>query len=110
MFLHAAGWGLLASSGLLIGAVLAIVLKPRLSHRVIAAIMGFGGGVLIAVVAANLMESAFTNGGPVAATLGFLAGATAFCSINWLLAQHGARHRNRCGDCVEQPTEAEYKG
>ncbi|MGH7467380.1 MAG: ZIP family metal transporter [Longimicrobiales bacterium] len=72
--------------------------------------MGFGGGVLIAVLAVNLMESAFTDGGPIAATFGFLSGAAAFSAINWGLAQHGARHRNRCGDCVEQPSEAEHKG
>jgi len=110
MFVQAACWGLLASSGLVIGAVSAIAFKRRLSHRIIAAIMGFGGGVLIAVIAVNLMESAFTGGGPIAATLGFLSGATAFSAINWGLAQHGARHRNRCGDCVEQPSEAEHKG
>jgi ZIP family zinc transporter len=96
LFVQAACWGLLASSGLLIGALLAVTLERRLSHRSIAAIMGFGGGVLIAVLALHLMESAFAQGGPIAATFGFLSGATAFSAINWRLAQHGARRRNRC--------------
>ena len=108
--MEAACWGLLASSGLLLGAVPALAFRSRLSHRIVAAIMGFGGGVLIAVLAFDLLESAFMDGGPIAVTLGFLSGATAFCSINWHLAQRGARHRNRCGDCVEQPSEADQRG
>ena len=100
MFAQAACWGLLAGSGLLIGAVVAVALDGQLSHRVVAAIMGFGGGVLIAVLSVDLMASAF-DGGPVAATFGVLFGATAFSAINWRLAQDGARHRNRCGECVQ---------
>ena len=109
-FVDAGCWGLLASSGLFIGAMPALAFKRRLSHGIIAAIMGFGGGVLIALLAVDLMESAFTDGGPFAAAFGFLSGATAFCAINWGLAQRGARHRNRCGDCVEQASEADYRG
>lgn len=104
----AAVWGVLAASGLLIGAFVASF--GRLSHRVIASTMGFGGGVLIAVLSINLMGSAFQEGGATAATLGFLFGATIFCTINWLLARHGARHRNRCGECVEQPSEVDHRG
>lgn len=103
-------WGLLAGSGLLIGAVAAFTFDGRLSHRFIAATMGFGGGVLIAVLSIHLMESAYDDGGPMAASMGFLLGATAFSTINWRLAKNGARHRNRCGECVEQPSEAEHEG
>ena len=110
MYLQAACWGLLAGSGLLLGAAIAVAFTRRLSHRIIAAVMGFGGGVLIAVLSVDLMDAAFDDGGPVAATVGFLFGATAFCAINWRLAQSGARHRNRCGDCVAQPSEAEHGG
>ena len=45
MFAQAALWGVLAGSGLLIGAAVAVVFDHRLSHRVIATVMGFGGGV-----------------------------------------------------------------
>ena len=110
MFAQAALWGLLAGSGLLVGAVVAVAFDGRLSHRVIAAIIGFGGGVLIAVLSVDLMDSAFQGGGPTAAAFGFLLGATAFCAINWRLGQHGGRHRNRCGECVAQPSEAEHRG
>ena len=98
---QAAVWGLLAGSGLLIGAVVAVGFGGRLSHRINATGMGFGGGVLIVVLSIDLIEPAFRDGGPMAATLGFLFGATMFCAINWRLAQQGARHRNRCGECAE---------
>lgn len=107
---YAALWGLIAGSGLLIGAGAAVAFQGRLSHRLVAGIMGFGGGVLIAVLSVNLMDTAFRDGGPAAATVGFLFGATAFSAINWRLARHGARHRNRCGECVEQPSEAQHSG
>jgi ZIP family zinc transporter len=108
MVAQVALWGVLAASGLLIGALVASF--GRLSHRVIAGVMGFGGGVLIAVLSIDLMDSAFREGGPVAATIGFLVGGITFCTINWRLARHGARHRNRCGECVAQTSEAEHKG
>jgi ZIP family zinc transporter len=110
MFAQAAFWGLLAGSGLLVGAAVAVVLERRLSHRAIAAVMGFGGGVLVAVLSIDLMESAFRDGGPAAATIGFLLGATVFSSVNWRLAQYGAGDRNRCGACAGQPSEAERGG
>ena len=110
MVLQAALWGLFAASGLLIGAVVAVALDARLSHRKVAAVMGFGGGVLIAVFSVDLMDSAFRDGGAVAAASGLLLGAAVFCVLNWRLAQHGARHRNRCGTCVAQTSEAEHKG
>ena len=50
------GWGLLAASSLVIGAVLAFLLPDRL--RVIGLIMGFGAGVLISAVAFDLVEEA----------------------------------------------------
>jgi ZIP family zinc transporter len=108
MVAQAACWGLLAASGLLIGAIIASF--GRLSHRGVAGAMGFGGGVLIAVLSINLMGSAFAEGGAMAATFGFLTGAVTFSTINWRLAERGARHRNRCGECVKQPSEADHKG
>ncbi|WP_373048544.1 ZIP family metal transporter [Vulgatibacter sp.] len=107
---QAVAWGLIAGSGLLLGAVAAVSLSGRLPHRVIAGTMSFGGGVLIAQLSVDLMEAAFRRGGPAAATAGFLAGAVVFCSANWRLSRAGARHRNRCGGCVQQPTESQHPG
>ena len=33
-----------------------------------------------------------------------------FSSVNWLLSRHGAQHRKRCGECVEQPKEEQQPG
>ena len=33
-----------------------------------------------------------------------------FSSVNWLLSRHGAKHRKRCGECVEQPREEQQPG
>ena len=50
------GWGTLAASSLVIGALVA--LRFRISLRVIGLIMGFGAGVLISAVAFDLIEEA----------------------------------------------------
>ena len=50
------GWGTLAASSLVIGAVLAMVL--RINIRTIGLIMGFGAGVMISAVAFDLVEEA----------------------------------------------------
>ena len=52
----ALGWGTLAASSLVIGAILA--LQFRISVRAIGLIMGFGAGVLISAVAFDLVEEA----------------------------------------------------
>jgi ZIP family zinc transporter len=50
------GWGLLAGSSLVIGAVIAFLI--RIPLRVIGLIMGFGAGVLISAVAFDLVDEA----------------------------------------------------
>jgi zinc transporter, ZIP family len=50
------GWGTLAASSLVIGAIVALVFS--LSLRVIGLIMGFGAGVLISAVSFDLVEEA----------------------------------------------------
>jgi ZIP family zinc transporter len=96
--LQAALWGLLSGSALLIGA-LAGWFTP-LSRRTIAAIMGFGAGVLISALSFDLMDEAWRRAdhagsgfAPVAG--GFLAGAAIFTACNYALGLWGARHRKR---------------
>lgn len=101
-------WGLLAGAGLLIGA--AVAFFNDLPHRLIAAVMGFGGGVLIALLSVHLMEEAFAEGGAVPTIGGVLLGAFVFSGVNWVLSKRGAKHRKRCGECVEQPKESDVKG
>jgi ZIP family zinc transporter len=72
--------------------------------------MGFGAGVLLSVLAFELMNKAAEQGSLISAITSSLVGALVFCAVNWFLSQHGAKNRKRCGDCVQQPTEAEQKG
>ena len=71
------GWGTLAASSLVIGALVA--LRFHLSLRVIGLIMGFGAGVLISALSFDLVEEAIdksSGDGWVAA--GFFAGCFVF--------------------------------
>ena len=66
----------------------------ELPHCVIAAVMGFGSGVLVHVLATQLIRESVESG-RLSATLGsFMVGAAVFSGANWLLSKHGAEHRN----------------
>jgi ZIP family zinc transporter len=95
-WMWAGTWGLVAGSALLIGA--AIGYFARVPQRLIAAIMAFGGGVLISALSFDLMDEAYQRGGFGAAAVGFVAGAAVFTAANWYLAYRGARHRKRSGE------------
>lgn len=69
-------FGVLAASGLLAGAITGLLTKP--SQRVVAAVMAFGSGTLLAAMAFDLCEQAFRKGGPTLLVIGFLAGAFLF--------------------------------
>jgi zinc transporter, ZIP family len=107
-WLQAAGWGLLSASGLLIGVVAGYYASLR--HTAVARAMTFASGVLLAVVAVDLVIKARVAASLYWAVFGLLGGAAVFSSVNWLLARHGANHRKRCGECVEQPKEDEQPG
>jgi ZIP family zinc transporter len=99
-------WGLVAGSALLVGAAVAyFAYVPR---RWIAAVMAFGGGVLISALSFDLMDEAYQRGGFDSTAVGFLGGAAIYTAANWYLAHHGARHRKRSGP--QQPSESEEGG
>jgi zinc transporter, ZIP family len=105
---QAAGWGFLSASGLLIGAVGGYFTWLR--HTGIARVMTFASGVLLAVVAVDLVIEARDAASLQWTVIGLLCGAAVFSSVNWLLSRRGARHRKRCGECVEQPKEEQQPG
>jgi zinc transporter, ZIP family len=88
-------WGFVAGSALLLGA--AVGYLAAVPQRVIAAIMAFGGGVLISALAFDLMDDAYRRGGYDATAAGFLGGAAVYTAANWYLARRGAKHRKRSG-------------
>lgn len=99
-------WGLIAGIALLIGAACGYLAPvPR---RIVAAIMGFGGGVLISALAFDLMNDAYSRGGFDSTSIGFIAGAIIYTAATWSLDRHGARHRKRSGN--QQPSESEQPG
>jgi zinc transporter, ZIP family len=94
------GWGLLAASSLVLGAVLA--LSFRFSPRLIGLIMGFGAGVLISAVAFDLVEEAVdtasTNG---AVLFGIFAGCGAFFGGDVLIDRFGGADRKDAAGAQE---------
>src|SRR5215510_9776262 len=106
--MQAAGRGLLSASGLLVGAVGGYY--ASLQHRTIARVMTFAAGVLLAVVAVDLLIEARDVASLHWMVMGLLFGAAVFSWVNWLLSLRGAKHRKRCGECVEQPTEEQQPG
>ncbi len=107
-WLQAASWGLVSASGLLIGALGGYY--TSLQHRTIARVMTFASGVLLAVVAMDLVIDARGAVSLHWIVMGLLCGAAVFSFVNWLISRHGAMHRKRCGECVEQPTEEQQPG
>ncbi|MFI0356041.1 ZIP family metal transporter [Actinomadura sp. 9N407] len=93
--LQAGGWGLLAGSALVLGALAGYLI--RVPRRVVAGVMAFGSGVLISAVAYDLIEDAHDRGGLAPTAAGAAAGALIYTGANVLLARQGARHRKRSG-------------
>ncbi|WP_424185389.1 ZIP family metal transporter [Actinokineospora sp. G85] len=104
--LEAGGWGLLAGSALLLGALFGFLVKvPR---KFVASVMAFGSGVLLSAVSFDLIAEAAEQGGLVATAVGAVAGALVYTGANVVLARRGARHRKRSGD--QQPSESDQAG
>lgn len=106
VWMQAGVWGLVAGSALLVGAGIAYF--AHVPRRWIAAVMAFGGGVLISALSFDLMDEAYRRGGFDSTAAGFLGGAAIYTTANWYLAHHGARHRKRSGP--QQPSESEQSG
>jgi ZIP family zinc transporter len=98
----------LSASGLLIGAIGGYYLS--LEHTLIARTMTFASGVLLAVVALDLVINARAAASLHLTVIGLLCGAAVFSSVNWLLSRYGAKDRKRCGECVKQPEEERQPG
>jgi zinc transporter, ZIP family len=89
---EAFGWGLLASSSLLIGGLLA--LRFRIGNRLLGLVMAFGAGVLISAVAYELVQEAFeTSAGAGGVGWGLFAGALVFFAGDALIDRMGGDSR-----------------
>jgi zinc transporter, ZIP family len=96
------GWGTLAASSLVIGAIFALVF--RISLRVIGLIMGFGAGVLISALAFDLVQEATEkSSGNGWAIAGLFAGCGVFFGGDRLIDRLGGGDR-------KDPTGAQEEG
>lgn len=90
------GWGLAAGGSLVIGAVAGVVL--RLPARVAAGITAFGGGVLLAAVAFELVPEADARAGLWPTAAGLLAGMLVYVVADaWVTRNEHMRTTRRSG-------------
>ncbi|MEJ3745927.1 zinc permease [Actinomycetes bacterium KLBMP 9797] len=101
-------FGLIASTPLVIGAVLG--LRLRLPQRLLAMMLAFAAGSLITALAFELFEHSYERGGAVPAGLGFAAGAAVFTVVSaWLDRQVEHRAGGQAGS-PKLDTEAASTG
>jgi zinc transporter, ZIP family len=92
----AAGWGALVGGSLIVGAVTAAAL--RLPERVAATITAFGGGILLAAVALELVPEADGQAGLPLTAGGLVAGTLAYVGIDaWLNRDEKRKQMRRSG-------------
>lgn len=91
-----AAWGLLIGASLVAGAVVASA--TRLPERVAATITAFGGGVLLAAVALELVPEADTQVGASGTAIGLLAGMLVYVAADsWLTRDQVVKAARRSG-------------
>lgn len=86
--LAALGWGALATSSLLVGAVLALV--RSWSDRVVGLVLGFGAGALIASVSFELAQEGVRIGGAWPVATGLAVGGATFYLANRAVGKRSA--------------------
>jgi ZIP family zinc transporter len=88
------GWGLAVGASLVAGALLAALLE--LPERVAATVTAFGGGILLAAVALELVPEADREAGPALTAAGLLAGTLVYVGADaWLNRDPGMRTMRR---------------
>ena len=91
-----AGWGLVVGGSLLAGAVMAALL--RLPARLAATVTAFGGGILLAAIALELVPEADDGAGAALTAAGLLAGTLIYVGADaWLNREPGMRAMRRSG-------------
>ena len=83
----ALGWGALAASSLVAGAVLALV--RHWSDRTVGAVLAFGAGALISAVSFELAEEGVRIGGKASVAIGLAAGAIVYFVLDRIVERLG---------------------
>src|SRR4051812_5790051 len=84
---EALGWGALAASSLVVGALLA--LARRWSDRTVGVVLSFGAGALISSVSFELAEEGTRIGSYAAVGLGLAAGALVYFTLDRMVDRMG---------------------
>lgn len=93
----AAGWGALAASSLVIGALLGLM--RRWPSRTVGVVLAFGAGALISAVSFDLAEEGARVGGGGSVALGLAAGALAYFAADRALERAG-RPKDEAGSAL----------
>src|SRR5213075_2475388 len=88
----AIGWGALAASSLVIGALLG--LARSWSRRPVGLVLAFGAGALISAVSFDLAQEGAQVGDPAVAGLGLAIGAVTYFALDRLLVRRGGGSEN----------------
>ena len=106
------GWGLLIGASLLAGAVVAAVAK--LPDRVAALLTAFGGGILFAAVALELVPEADREAGAPLTVVGLLVGTLVYVGADAALNRSASRkamrrsgHAAAAGGAMDLPDDAD---
>lgn len=94
--LEAVGWGAIAASSLVIGAVLG--LARNWPDGLVGAVLAFGAGALISAVSFELAEEGIKLGDDVYVAAGLALGAATYFSANRELQRRGKPGRSSSGD------------
>lgn len=90
--LEALGWGALAASSLVIGALLGIA--RSWSPRLIGLVLAFGAGALISAVSFDLAQEGAVIGGAGFVGLGLAAGALTYFALDRVVERRGRRGKD----------------
>jgi ZIP family zinc transporter len=91
----ALGWGALAASSLVLGALLAFA--RRWPRRQVGLVLAFGAGALISAVSFELAQEGIEVGDPGSTALGLGLGALTYYALDGLIARRHAAGRGRAG-------------
>ena len=89
------GWGALAASSLVIGALLAFA--RRWPSRQVGLVLAFGAGALISAVSFDLAQEGLAVGDPGSTAIGLAAGALTYYAMDGLIARRFSAGRGRAG-------------
>lgn len=85
--------GLISAISLPIGALIGIIFRP--GRRVVAAVMAFGSGALLAAISFELLDPALETAGIGALAIGFVAGSVLYVALNAAIQNLGGFLRKR---------------